>query len=67
MDLQEQLVEVRKELDVAQDRHDELFSKFIDNKTELQRERLINQIALRYIPEELEGEYYAACPHGQPV
>jgi hypothetical protein len=39
----------------------------IDKKTECQRERQLKEIALRFIPEELEGEYEVKCPHGQPV
>jgi hypothetical protein len=55
----------RNYIAVAQDRLYKMMVKFIDCKTELQMERVINKIAMRYIPEEQQADFYSEWPEHQ--
>jgi hypothetical protein len=63
--LEQELQKAGEELAAAQDRLYKMTVKFIDCKTELQMERVINKIAMRYIPEERQADFYSEWPERQ--
>jgi hypothetical protein len=58
---------LQKQLRETQEQLQQVTAEYGQCKAELKRERLLNEIALDFIPEDQHAEYDDACPHGQPV
>jgi DNA mismatch repair ATPase MutL len=65
--LQTQIDKLQLQLDEVQKEYRELMTQYLQCRAELKRERILNEIALQFIPEEEQANYDDACPHGQPV
>jgi hypothetical protein len=67
IDLRARLLAMQDNLRDSQRENYEITAKYLDCKRDLKRERKLNEIAFKYIPEDRHLEYESDCPNGQQV
>ena len=64
--LQQRLEKTETELTSTRSEVDDLVRQLGEYKAELRREQELNEVALKYIPESLLGDYHEQLPRRQP-